>query len=199
MLDDPIGFSDYIGEINSTKLPNHVKELLEPGILARRIEAESIPDALVNIFKILSPISDNPENYLNYLFSPISNPRESSIILRYKKQIIVLEREISIIEKNYQLDKPLIKLANNTIEKNNKRIRTLQESCTKHSEEDKKRWKEEAEHIRQVNPKNNSASMLAREVVGNLGLPVENYESIRKYLLTQGIKAHEKKKSKSVK
>lgn len=180
-------------------IPDHVKDFLDPKRFSRKIEAEWIPDGMVKLFDILSPISEQPENPLNSLFEPIRSTGEPSDIRRYKKQLIVLEREITAIEKKRQSDKPLIQLAENTIAKNNKRIRSLRESCIKYSKEDKKEWEKEAEHIMQTNPRNNSASMLARKIIFNLDFPVEAYESIKKHLLIKGIKAHEKKKSKSVK
>ncbi|SNX61281.1 hypothetical protein SAMN06296273_2735 [Nitrosomonas ureae] len=198
MLNDPIDLSDHIRKITTPELPDQIKELLEPGRFARRIEAASIPDALVNIFKILSPISNNTENCFSNLFEPIRSTCKSNGALRYKKQIIVLERELAIIERNYQNDKPLVELAKIVIAKDNKRIKSLQQSCTKYSEKNKKDWEKEAERIRQNNPVNTSASLLARLVRENLAFPDKAHESIRKHLLTKEFKSHEKKRAKSV-
>ncbi|PSJ18522.1 hypothetical protein [Nitrosomonas supralitoralis] len=189
---------DYIREIIrgiiDPELPEHVKEFLEPGKLARRLEAESLPDSMVHILEAVCPISNKSRIHLNNLFAPIPESSDSSINLRYKKQIIVLEREISIIEKNYQTDKPFIQFAKNVIAKNTKRIETLQESCTKYSEKIKAEWEKEADRIKQKNPANRSASLLARIISKNLGYPDSACESIRKHLLSRGFKAHEKRK-----
>lgn len=91
---------------------------------------------------------------------------------------------------------PYAEIGKESQAKRNERIKNLKKSCIKYSEEDKKKWVEEAERIKQGNPANRAAQSLAKLIINNLSLSERAFESIKGHLLKNGFKAHEKKKSK---
>lgn len=195
--------SDYIKEIQNLGLPDYVEEFFDSGKLSRRIKAECIPDTLVNVLKALSPIADDPENPINWFFQPISNRNDSSSFLRYKKQILVLEREVADVEallrdKEELLQKiqPYADIGKKYKTDRKKGYNKAEFSNRVHFDEDKKKWVAEAQRIQLNNSAIRSSSALAHLVIKNLGLPSKHHEAIRKELQRCGFKAYKKNKTR---